>query len=78
MLDFISSNHYFLFELFVLVRLSAQSMLTITLHVMTQDKYCYIVHSQTKSFCENIHSDSIQSVVKDQILSESVQFLNSK
>ena len=55
LVDHTKAQHYFVFEIFIVLRLFALMIPTISKSLLIQDKICLLVYNQSRQFCENIH-----------------------
>lgn len=74
----LKGQNYFMFELFIFVRVTGMYMSQIAQSMIIQDKICLLNYNQSDFFCENIHEIQVASKesVKDHILADSAQFAN--
>ena len=75
------ASNYYLFELFLFLRLSSVFASAIAYSMLLQDKLCYISYNQTAAFCQNIQADisnTSNEMVKNDILAETTRFSNYK
>ena len=79
----INMNNYFLLEVYIFLRAIGQSVSSLALNLLIQDKICFNKYNQSSYFCQhinNINDDSImvEQSIKNHILAESTQFGNYK
>lgn len=82
MLQFLRSERYFVFELFIFIRALQSTVSGIALTVLVQDKICLNGYNQSADFCRRIseHSDEIinstSEYTRDRIYADSTLFGN--
>lgn len=76
---FVQKSNYFIFELFIIVRLVALIVPNVSKSLLIQDKICLFKYEQDDEFCLRIHQDlnwtTEQVLIKDHILAEATQFI---
>ncbi|KAI2806544.1 hypothetical protein BLOT_008501 [Blomia tropicalis] len=75
------SNNYFLFELFLFLRLTALFVSAIAISMLIQDKTCLVTYGQNVNFCLNIQNQVLNATedsIRDKILAETTRFNNYK
>lgn len=77
----VKENNYFLLELYIFLRAVGQSVGSISLSLLIQDKICLDRYNETRDFCAHINDpmkSAIDQNTKNHILAESTQFGNYK
>lgn len=70
----LKKQNYFLFELFLFVKLFAMYVSNIAINLLIQDKVC-IGFGQNATFCQNIHNVSgADKIIADEVMGETARF----
>ena len=79
LINSLRQNGYFLFELFIVVRMTAQFMPQIVKNMLVQDKVCLYTLKLNATFCQDLHGDfntTAEKDAKNAVLAESAIFGN--
>ena len=77
----LKAHNYFLFELWVLIRVTAVGAIGIAVTMLVQDKICINKYHQSIEYCQQISKDvksAAEQSTRDHILADSTKFSTYK